>query len=44
MLRQIADVIVNADLERRVAELEERHGSEVLAAGRALPYAGRSLN
>ena len=25
MLRQIADVIVNADLERRIAELEGQH-------------------
>ena len=31
ILRQIADVIVNADLERRVAELEERRGTSLPA-------------
>ena len=33
MLRQIADVIVNADLERRIAELEGQH--QAASTGRA---------
>ena len=43
MLRQIADVIVNAELERRVSELEER--AAIGASGRALlPAPARTLN
>ncbi len=43
MLRQIADVIVNAELERRVSELEERAATG--ASGRALlPAPVRTLN
>lgn len=40
MLRQIADVIVNADLERRVSELEEHRP----AAGSAFQLAERAIN
>jgi len=43
MLRQIADVIVNTELERRVAELEEYAAGDPLNGRAALP-AARSLN
>lgn len=44
MLRQIADVIINSDLERRIAELEERQANAgtPLTRQRLLPE--RTLN
>ena len=41
MLRQIAGVIVNAELERRIADLEER---ATVPPGRGLPAPERTLN
>lgn len=43
MLRQIADVIVNTELERRVAELEQHASGHTLQRTGALP-APRTLN
>lgn len=44
MLRQIADVIVNAELERRVAELEERKQDTAGSVRPALPAPMRTVN
>lgn len=43
MLRQIADVIVNTELERRVIDLEERDRLHI-AGGEAMPATSRTLN
>lgn len=38
MLRQIADILVSAELERRILELEEKHEQRMQAARPALPF------
>lgn len=43
ILRQIADVLINAELERRVAELEQRAGIDDAGFAPGLP-APRTLN
>lgn len=44
MLRRIADVLVNTEIERRVTELEERATSAAMPLGRSLPPPMRTVN